>query len=168
MYSAASGWLMTSLNPSPLLVSLVQAATTLPMFLFALPAGALADILDRRRLLIAAEIAATVVSAIFALMVSLRLATPANLLSFVFLIGVASALTAPAWQAIVPQLVPRRDLQAAVAANSAGFNVSRAIRAGAGRSDHCRNRDCRPLLAECTQQFRHYRSPRLVASETRG
>jgi MFS family permease len=127
MYSAASGWLMTSLNPSPLLVSLVQAATTLPMFLFALPAGALADILDRRRLLIAAEIAATVVSAIFALMVSLRLAAPANLLLFVFLIGVASALTAPAWQAIVPQLVPRRDLQAAVAANSAGFNVSRAI-----------------------------------------
>jgi len=127
MYSAAAGWLMTTLNLSPLLVSMVQTATALPMFLFALPAGALADILDRRKLLIAAEILATAVSAIFALIVSLQLATPGNLLLFVFLIGAATALTSPAWQAIVPQLVPRRDLQAAVAANSAGFNVSRAV-----------------------------------------
>src|SRR6202048_1091344 len=59
MYSAASGWLMTSLNPSPLIVSMVQVATTLPMFLFALPAGALADIADRRKLLIFGEVATT-------------------------------------------------------------------------------------------------------------
>ncbi|MGA7325129.1 MAG: MFS transporter [Rhodomicrobium sp.] len=126
MYSAASGWLMTSLNPDPFIVSMVQVATTLPMFLFALPAGVLADIIDRRKLLIAAEILATAVSAVFAAIVSLHLATPGNLLLFVFLIGAATALTGPAWQAIVPQLVPRRDLQSAVAANSAGFNVSRA------------------------------------------
>ena len=59
MYNAASGWLMTSLDPAPLVVSMVQVATTLPMFLFAIPAGALADIVDKRRLLIIAEVAAT-------------------------------------------------------------------------------------------------------------
>src|SRR5208282_539999 len=62
MYSAASGWLMTSLDPDPFTVSLVQVATSLPMFLFALPAGALADIVDRRRFLIVVEILITVVS----------------------------------------------------------------------------------------------------------
>ncbi len=127
MYSAASGWLMTSLNPDPFIVSMVQVATALPMFLFALPAGALADIIDRRKFLIATEILVTVVSAIFAAIVSFDLATPGNLLLFTFLIGAGGALTAPAWQAIVPQLVPKQDLHPAVAANSVGFNVSRAI-----------------------------------------
>src|SRR6266851_2151161 len=127
MYSAASGWLMTTLNPDPFIVSMVQVATTLPMFLFALPAGALADIVDRRKLLIVAEIAITAVSAAFAVIVWLGLATPGNLLLFTFLIGVGSALTAPAWQSIVPQLVPKQDLHPAVAANSVGFNVSRAV-----------------------------------------
>jgi MFS family permease len=100
MYNAASGWLMTSLDPAPLVVSMVQVATTLPMFLFAIPAGALADIVNKRRLLIIAEVAATVVSAIYAAIVSLNLATAGNLLLFSFLIGVTSALTAPAWQAV--------------------------------------------------------------------
>src|SRR6266436_1874713 len=127
MYNAASGWLMTNLNPDPFIVSMVQVATTLPMFLFALPAGALADIIDRRKFLVVAEIAITVVSAVFAAIVSLGLATPGNLLLFTFLIGVGSALTAPAWQSIVPQLVPKQDLHPAVAANSVGMNISRAI-----------------------------------------
>jgi MFS family permease len=127
MYNAASGWLMTSLNPDPFIVSMVQVATSLPMFLFALPAGALADIIDRRKLLIVAETAITAVSAVFAAIVWLGLATPGNLLLFTFLIGVGGALTAPAWQSIVPQLVPRQDLHPAVAANSVGFNVSRAV-----------------------------------------
>ena len=127
MYNAASGWLMTSLNPDPFIVSMVQVATTLPMFLFALPAGALADIIDKRKFLIVAEVTTTVLSAIFAAIVWFDLATPGNLLLFTFLIGAAGALTAPAWQSIVPQLVPRQDLQPAVAANSVGFNVSRAV-----------------------------------------
>jgi MFS family permease len=127
MYSAASGWLMTSLNPDPLIVSLVQVATALPMFLFALPAGALADIVDRRKFLIAAEIAYTAISFVFAAVVWLGLATPGNLLLFTFLIGAGGALTAPAWQAVVPQLVPAQDLTPAVAANSVGINVSRAV-----------------------------------------
>ncbi len=127
MYSAASGWLMTSLDPDPLTVSLVQAATTLPMFLFAVPAGALADIFDKRRFLIAIEVAATAVAAIYATLVALDLATPDNVLLFSFLIGAVGALAAPTWQSVVPQLVPKEDLPAAVVANSVGINVSRAL-----------------------------------------
>jgi MFS family permease len=124
MYNAASGWLMTSLNPDPLIVSLVQVAGNLPAFLLALPAGALADIIDRRQFLTAVVAATTVIAALFATLVSLDLITPFVLLVFTFLIGAAGALTAPAWQAVVPQLVPKRDL---APANSVGFNVSRAV-----------------------------------------
>src|SRR5437588_11666115 len=84
MYNAASGWLMTLLDPDPLIVALVQVATTAPMFLFALPAGALADVFDRRKFLIAMEVAITILSTIFAVLVSLELARPANLLAFTF------------------------------------------------------------------------------------
>jgi predicted MFS family arabinose efflux permease len=127
MQNAASGWLMTSLSPAPLDVALVQAATTLPMFLFSLPAGALADIVDRRRLLIVVQVAATVLVALFAALVGLGLVTPNVLLAVIFLSGVTTILAAPAWQAIVPQLVPHNELTAAVALNGVGFNISRAI-----------------------------------------
>lgn len=127
MYNAASGWLMVSLDANPLVVSLVQVATSLPMFLFALPAGTLADIVDKRKFLIALEGATTLVSAIFAALVGLGHVTPTELLLFMFLIGAGGALTAPAWQAIVPDLVPPQDLMPAVAANSVGINVSRAV-----------------------------------------
>jgi MFS family permease len=127
MYSAASGWLMTDLDPNPLIVSLVQAATTLPLFLFALPAGALADIFDKRRFLIVFEMVATTVSAIYAALVTLHLATPFNLLLFTFLVNSAGALTSPAWQSVVTLLVPRDELPAAIAANSVGVNISRAL-----------------------------------------
>jgi predicted MFS family arabinose efflux permease len=127
MQNAAAGWLMTGLNPDPLIVALVQVATTLPMFLLGLPAGALADILDRRRLLIAVQIALTLLTAGFALLVRLELATALTLLIFTFLAGAGAALIAPAWQAIVPQLVPREDLAPAVALNSVGINISRAV-----------------------------------------
>jgi len=127
MYSAASGWLMTSLNPDPVMVSMVQVATSLPMFLFALPAGALADIIDRRRFLVTVETLITLISAIFAFLIWRDMATPRILLVFTFLVGVGAALEAPAWEAIVPALVPRRDLGSAVVANGVGVNISRAI-----------------------------------------
>jgi MFS family permease len=127
MQNAAAGWLMTGLNPDPLIVSLVQVATTLPMFLFGLPAGALADIVDRRRLLVGVQIGLTLSIAVFAVMVWRQSATPLTLLVFTFLTGAGSALIGPSWQAIVPQLIPREHLAPAVAANSIGFNVSRAI-----------------------------------------
>jgi len=127
MYSAASAWLMTSLDADPLMVSLVQVAATLPMVLFALPAGALADIVDKRRYLIGAESFIAVASTLFAALVWLRLINPSTLLLFIFLIESGSAATAAAWQSVVPQLVPRQELPAAVAMNSAGINVSRAL-----------------------------------------
>src|SRR5262247_4060205 len=87
MYSTAAGWLMTDLSPDPFIVSLVQVAALLPMFLFAIPAGALADIFELRKLLVSTEIALTVVSAVYALVVSLGAAAIGNLLLFVFLMG---------------------------------------------------------------------------------
>lgn len=127
MQSAAAGWLMTALQPDPLTVSLVQVATSLPMFLLALPAGALADILDRRKLLIAVQMTIAIAVSIFALMVWADRVTPADLLLFTFLAGASAALIAPAWQAIVPDLVPRSELGPAVALNSIGINISRAV-----------------------------------------
>lgn len=127
MYSVACGWLMTSLDANPLMVSLVQVANNLPMFLFALPAGALVDIVDRRLFLIIGETAVTVTSTAFAALVWLHFITPGSLLVFTFIVTVASAVTAPAWQAVVPQLVPKPELPSAVAANSVGINVSRAV-----------------------------------------
>ena len=127
MYSAASGWLMMDLNSDPLVVSLVQVATSLPLFLLALPAGALADMIDNRRLILALEILTTIFTALFALAVSLKLVTPAVLLLFILFIGALGALETPAWQAIVPLLVPRPALSSAVATNSLGVNISRVI-----------------------------------------
>jgi MFS family permease len=127
MYSAASGWLMTSLSPDPLTVSLVQVAASLPMFLLAVPAGAVADLVDLRKLLVGTELAIAVISAAFALIITLDIATPGNLLLFTFLNGVLGAMQAPAWQTVVPQLVPRQHLQGAIAANSVGINISRAV-----------------------------------------
>jgi MFS family permease len=127
MYNAASGWLMTSLNPSPLMVSLVQVATSLPLFLFALPAGALADMLDKRRLILVLEILTTLCSAVFALLLTLHAVGPAVLLLFTFLVGTLGALETPAWQAIVPLLVPPPALTSAIAINSLGVNISRVI-----------------------------------------
>jgi MFS family permease len=127
MYNVASGWLMTSLDPDPFIVSMVQVANSLPMFLFAIPAGALADIVDRRRLLIFGESAILITSTAFAALVWLHLITPVSLLVFSFIVTVGSAITAPGWQAVVPELVPKPDLPAAIAANSVGINVSRAV-----------------------------------------
>jgi MFS family permease len=127
MYNAASGWLMTSLSPSPLIVSLVQVANSLPLFLFALPAGALADMLDKRRLILTLEILTTILSALFALLLTLHVVSPALLLSFIFVLGTLAALETPAWQAIVPMLVPASALPSAIAINSVGVNISRVL-----------------------------------------
>lgn len=127
MYIAAAGWLMTSLSASPLLVSLVQVASSLPMFLFALPAGALADIIDKRRFILSLEIIVVGISVVFAALVTANLVSPQTLLLFMFFTGALAALEAPAWQAIVPRLVPKEDLSSAIAANSVGINISRAV-----------------------------------------
>ncbi|QPH54818.1 MFS transporter [Pontivivens ytuae] len=127
MNDVGAGWLMTELSPSPLVVAGVQAATTLPVFLFALLAGAVADIVDRRRMLLVVNVALGVVTTLLALTVAAGAMTPLLLLVFTFLLGTGAAFLAPAWQAIVPKLVPRPELPSAIALNSMGINVSRAI-----------------------------------------
>lgn len=127
MHDVGASWLMTSLSPSPLLVALVQTATTLPIFLFALPAGALADVVDRRRLLLVGQGTMAVLAGLLALLVWLGRVDTVTLLVFTFLLGACAAFVAPAWQAIVPKLVPREALQPAIALNSVGINISRAI-----------------------------------------
>jgi hypothetical protein len=125
MQSAAAGWLMTTLDTDPRTVAMVQVATMLPMFLLGLPAGALADILDRRRLLLVVETIQMCLIGALAWLVALHRVTAVDLLVFTLMQGVTSALVSPAWQAIVPQLVGPEDLSPAVALNSAGINVSR-------------------------------------------
>ncbi len=127
MHDIGAGWLMTTLDPSPAVVTLVQAATTLPMFCFALLAGALADRLDKRRMLLAINMILLVVVSLLTLLVWLNAMTPALLIAFTLVIGTGAAFMAPAWQAIVPQLVPREQLKPAIALNSMGINISRAI-----------------------------------------
>jgi predicted MFS family arabinose efflux permease/quinol monooxygenase YgiN len=127
MNDVGSGWLMTSLSPSPLMVALVQAATTLPMFLLSLPAGALADIVDRRRMLLVAQLLAVAVAGTLSVLTLLDLTTPWVLLIATFGLGVSAALSAPIFQAIVPELIDKQALPDAIALNSLGINISRAI-----------------------------------------
>lgn len=127
MHDVSAAWLMTSLSPSPFVVALVQAATTAAMAFFALPAGALADLCDRRRLLIWVTVAKAALAVLLAVLTLTGMVTAWSLLAVTFLLGVGSALMAPAWQAVVPSLVPRQDLKPAVALNSLGINIARAI-----------------------------------------
>jgi MFS family permease len=127
MSAAASGWLMTSLDSSPFIVSMVQVATSLPMSVLAIPAGALSDIVDRRKFLVFGELSIMAAAVVFAVLVTRHLITPVSLLIMTFVVSVGSAVTAPAWQAVVTQLVPKADLAPAIALNSAGINVSRAV-----------------------------------------
>jgi len=127
MRDTTSAWLMTSLDPSPSLVALIQAASTLPIFLLSLPAGAFADIVDRRRMMIVIQAGLAIVSLALALFSTFGAMTPGLLLGLTLLAGIGAALANPVWQSIVPELVPKTELRPAVALNSLGFNISRAI-----------------------------------------
>ena len=127
MHDVGAGWLMTTLSPSPAIVSLVQAATTAPIFLFALFAGALADRVEKRRFLLIVSLVLTGVTSAMAALTAAGAMTPALLLAFTFVMGTGAALMAPAWQSVVPSLVPGESLQPAIALNSMGVNIARAI-----------------------------------------
>jgi MFS family permease len=127
LQNTGAGWLMTSLAPQPFIVAMVQAATIMPVFLLALPGGALADIVDRRVFLISAQLWTILAAAALAILTLSHAVTAFWLLAFTFAIGIGSALTAPAWSAIVPELVPREDLVQAIALNGIGYNLTRAI-----------------------------------------
>lgn len=123
----ASAWIMTDLSSSPAAVALVQAAATLPIFLLAIPAGVLSDILDRRKLLIAVQFLLASVSICLMLLSLAGLQSVTSLVALTFLGGIGAALMGPTWQAIVPELVEKKDLKNAVALNSLGINIARAV-----------------------------------------
>ena len=127
MQDVGAGWLMTSLSSSPSLVALVEAADSFPVMLLAMPAGALADIVDRRRLLIAIQVYLLIVAGTLGVLTLLELTSVWILLGFTFALGVGAAMMLPAWGAIVPELVPADQMPAAVALNSIAINASRAV-----------------------------------------
>jgi MFS family permease len=125
--AVGAAWLMTSLTTSADLVALVQASTTLPLVIFSLAAGAVADNFDRRRVMLAAQILMLIVSVLLAAATWFGAITPWLLLAFTFLIGCGTALNNPSWQASVGEMVPRDTLPAAVALNSVNFNLTRSV-----------------------------------------
>lgn len=125
--AVGAAWMMTQLTDSATLIALVQASNTLPIMLFALLSGALADILDRRTLLLGAQLFMAAVSVLLAVLTWQGWMTPLLLLSLTFLIGVGQAIYNPPWQASMQDLVPREDLPAAVSLNSVGFNLMRSV-----------------------------------------
>jgi len=127
MQNVGAGWLMTQMTMNPLMVGLVQAAGALPVFLVILPAGALADLVDRRRFLLLTQGWMVLASATLGIMTLTSCVRPWVLLLFTFLLGLGAVMNDPAWQAITPELVPPEQHASAVALNSAGFNVARAL-----------------------------------------
>lgn len=127
MHAVGAGWLMTQMAPAPLIVALVQAATMLPMFLLLLPAGAMGDVFDRRRLLIIAQTWSMVGAVLLGVVTLTGWIGPVSLLVLTLLLGVGAALAMPSFQSVVPELVPREKLPAAVSLSSMGVNIARAV-----------------------------------------
>lgn len=125
--SVGAAWLMLSITQSADMVALVQASVALPVMLFSLVAGAMADNFDRRRMMLAAQVFMLVVSVALAVCAWSGVITPWLLLLFTFLIGCGAAFNSPAWQASVGDMVPRGELPGAVAFNSMGFNIARSV-----------------------------------------
>lgn len=127
MQNTGAGWLMTTLSPDALSVSLVQAATIIPVLLLALPAGALADTVDRRLFLIGTQVWTMVAAVALASLTYAGFINATGLIALTFAIGMGSAMYQPAWGATVPEVVPRQDLVQAIALNGIGFNLARAL-----------------------------------------
>ncbi|KKB80060.1 hypothetical protein VW35_06345 [Devosia soli] len=125
--AVGAGWMMTTLTTSHNMVALVQASTTLPIMVFSIAAGALADNFDRRSVMLVAQAGMAVVSLMLAVTAWMGLLNPWLLLTFTFLIGCGTALFNPSWQASMGDIVPREDLPGAVTLNSMGFNMMRSV-----------------------------------------
>lgn len=122
-----AAWMMASISRSENMVALVQASNTLPIMLFSLLSGAIADSFDRRKVMLLSQLFMLAVSAFLATFAFLGFITPWSLLLFTFLIGSGTALNNPSWQASIGDMVPREDLPAAVSLNSMGFNITRSV-----------------------------------------
>ncbi|WP_313618615.1 MFS transporter [Agrobacterium sp.] len=125
--AVGAAWMMTSLSSSENMIALVQASTSLPIMMFSLISGALADSFDRRRIMISAQLLMLVASVMLTVFAWWGWLTPWLLLFFTFMIGCGTALNNPSWQASVGEVVPREDLPAAVTLNSVGFNITRSV-----------------------------------------
>ena len=127
MQGVGAAWLMVSQGAGPLLVALTQTASALPFFLLALPAGALGDIFDRRRLILTSEIWMLSMAVALAALTLLNWITPWMLLLFTLALSIGDALEAPTWRAVLPEVVSQEDLLPAIALNGIEFNLARAI-----------------------------------------
>lgn len=127
MEDVGEAWLMTSLSSSSLHVALVETAGSLPILLLAIPSGTFADLVDRRRLLIATQAWMLMAAATLGVFTIAGITTPWLLLTLAFLLGLGAAVNAPAWEAITPELVSRQDVPAAVTLGAVAFNVARAV-----------------------------------------
>ena len=127
MQGVGAAWLMVSQGAGPLLVSLTQTASALPFFLLALPAGALGDVVDRRKLILVAESWMLSVAVVLAALTRFHLITPVLLLILTLALSIGDAVEAPSWSAVLPEIVPRDDLLPAIALNGIEFNLARAI-----------------------------------------
>ncbi|MEO8778635.1 MAG: MFS transporter [Rhodanobacter sp.] len=127
MHDMGAGWLMTGLTTSPVIVALLQTATSLPAFFLLLPSGALSDILDRRKYLMCGNIGMSVVAIAIAFMTITGLINQWSLLLLTLMLGIGMAMIMPTWQSIIPEVVPRAELGGAIGLNTLGVNVSRAI-----------------------------------------
>lgn len=127
MHEVGASWLMTQLAPSPLMVSLIQATENLPFLMLALATGALADTVDRRRLLILSQGWMLGAAGGLGLLTVLHRTTPSLLLALTFILALGNVLNGPSWQAILPEMVSRPEVTAAISLNSVGFNVARAL-----------------------------------------
>jgi MFS family permease len=127
MHDLAAGWFMATLDPTPFMVALVQAAYTLPVCLLSIPAGTLADRMDKRQLLLLVQWTMLLLAALLGVLVLRSSAGEVTLLLVTLGIGGCVAVMSPTWQAIIPGLVPRQDLQQAVALHAVSMNISRAI-----------------------------------------
>ena len=127
MQGVGAAWLMVSQGAGPLLVALTQTASAFPFFLLALPAGALGDIFDRRKLILTTEIWMFSVAVVLAVLTPLHLITPWVLLLLTLALSIGDALEAPTWRAVLPEVVPQEGLMPAIALNGIEFNLARAI-----------------------------------------
>lgn len=127
MHEVGAGWLMTTLTTSPVVVALLQTATSLPAFFILLPSGALSDILDRRLYLMAGNIGMCIAAVAIAILTLTNVINEWSLLLLTLFLGIGAAMIMPAWQSIVPEVVPRPELQSAIGLNTMGMNMARTI-----------------------------------------